>query len=165
MSKKKEFSNKDKKEFNRTYNKMIENLQVELVQMQDWVIEKGKKIAIIFEGRDAAGKGGTIKRITENLNPRSCKVAALAKPSDREKTQWYFQRYVAHLPAAGEIVLFDRSWYNRSGVERVMGFCTEKEYVEFLQTCPEFERMLTRSGIILLKYWFSVSAKEQMKRF
>ena len=122
MSKKKDFSNKDKKEFNRTYNKMIENLQVELVQMQDWVIEKGKKIAIIFEGRDAAGKGGTIKRITENLNPRSCKVAALAKPSDREKTQWYFQRYVAHLPAAGEIVLFDRSWYNRSGVERVMGF-------------------------------------------
>ena len=165
MSKKKEFSNKDKKEFNKTYNKMIENLQVELVQMQDWVIEKGKKIAIIFEGRDAAGKGGTIKRITENLNPRSCKVVALAKPSDREKTQWYFQRYVAHLPAAGEIVLFDRSWYNRSGVERVMGFCTEKEYVEFLQTCPEFERMLIRSGIILLKYWFSVSAEEQMKRF
>ena len=165
MSKKKEFSNKDKKEFNKTYNKMIENLQVELVQMQDWVIEKGKKIAIIFEGRDAAGKGGTIKRITETLNPRSCKVAALAKPSDREKTQWYFQRYVAHLPAAGEIVLFDRSWYNRSGVERVMGFCTEKEYVEFLQKCPEFERMLIRSGIILLKYWFSVSAEEQMKRF
>jgi len=165
MSKKKEFSNKDKKEFNKTYNKMIDNLQVELVQMQDWVIETGKKVAIIFEGRDAAGKGGTIKRITENLNPRSCKVAALAKPSDREKTQWYFQRYVAHLPAAGEIVLFDRSWYNRSGVERVMGFCTEKEYVEFLQTCPEFERMMIRSGIILLKYWFSVSAEEQMKRF
>ena len=164
MSKKKEFSNKDKKEFNKTYNKMIENLQVELVQMQDWVIEKGKKIAIIFEGRDAAGKGGTIKRITENLNPRSCKVVALAKPSDREKTQWYFQRYVAHLPAAGEIVLFDRSWYNRSGVERVMGFCTEKEYVEFLQTCPEFERILIRSGILLLKYWCSVRAEEQMKR-
>ena len=165
MSKKTEFSKKDKKEFNKKYNKMMDNLQIELVQMQDWVIDAGKKVAIIFEGRDAAGKGGTIKRITENLNPRSCKVAALAKPSDRERTQWYFQRYVAHLPAAGEIVLFDRSWYNRAGVERVMGFCTEKEYIEFLQTCPEFERMLIHSGIFLLKYWFSGSAEEQMKRF
>ncbi len=155
----------DKNDFKKKYNKMIEELQVELVYMQDWVIENGKKIVIVFEGRDAAGKGGTIKRITENLNPRSCRVAALAKPSDREKTQWYFQRYISHLPSAGEIVLFDRSWYNRAGVERVMGFCSDKEYIEFLQTAPEFERMLIRSGIILLKYWFSVSAGEQIKRF
>ena len=123
----------DKNDFKKKYNKMIEELQVELVYMQDWVIENGKKIVIVFEGRDAAGKGGTIKRITENLNPRSCRVAALAKPSDREKTQWYFQRYISHLPSAGEIVLFDRSWYNRAGVERVMGFCSDKEYIEFLQ--------------------------------
>ena len=155
----------EKKEFNKTYNKLIKELQVKLVHMQDWVIENDKKVVIIFEGRDAAGKGGTIKRITENLNPRSCKVAALAKPSDRERTQWYFQRYVANLPAAGEIVLFDRSWYNRAGVEKVMGFCSDKEYIEFLQTAPDFERMLIGSGIILLKYWFSVSADEQVKRF
>jgi polyphosphate kinase 2 len=157
MSKKKEFKNK--------YNQLIEELQVKLVHMQDWVIENDKKVVILFEGRDAAGKGGTIKRITENLNPRSCKVAALAKPSDREKTQWYFQRYISHLPAAGEIVLFDRSWYNRAGVEKVMGFCSDKEYIEFLQTAPDFERMLIGSGITLLKYWFSVSADEQVKRF
>ena len=155
----------DKNDFKKKYNKMIEELQVELVYMQDWVIENGEKIVIVFEGRDAAGKGGAIKRITENLNPRSCRVAALAKPSDREKTQWYFQRYISHLPSAGEIILFDRSWYNRAGVERVMGFCSDKEYIEFLQTAPEFERMLIRSGIILLKYWFSVSAGEQIKRF
>ena len=155
----------DKNDFKKKYNKMIEELQVELVYMQDWVIENGKKIVIVFEGRDAAGKGGTIKRITENLNPRSCRVAALAKPTDREKTQWYFQRYISHLHSAGEIVLFDRSWYNRAGVERVMGFCSDKEYIEFLQTAPEFERMIIRSGIILLKYWFSVSAGEQIKRF
>ena len=123
----------EKKEFNKKYDKMIRGLQVDLVHMQDWVIENNKKVVVIFEGRDAAGKGGTIKRITENLNPRSCRVAALAKPSDREKTQWYFQRYVAHLPSAGEIVLFDRSWYNRAGVEKVMGFCSDKEYIEFLQ--------------------------------
>tara|TARA_B110000444_G_C18835004_1_gene595420 strand:- start:993 stop:1781 length:789 start_codon:yes stop_codon:yes gene_type:complete len=155
----------DKKEFKKSYQNMIKKLQVDLVHMQDWVIETGSKVAIIFEGRDAAGKGGAIKRITENLNPRSCKVIALAKPSDKEKTQWYFQRYVQHLPAAGEIVLFDRSWYNRAGVEHVMGFCSDKEYIEFLQTTPEFERMLIRSGITLLKYWFSVSADEQVKRF
>jgi len=155
----------EKKEFNTKYNKLIKELQIKLVHMQDWVIENDKKVVIIFEGRDAAGKGGTIKRITENLNPRSCKVAALAKPSDRERTQWYFQRYVANLPAAGEIVLFDRSWYNRAGVEKVMGFCSDKEYIEFLQTAPDFERMLIGSGIILLKYWFSVSADEQVKRF
>ena len=155
----------EKKEFNKKYNKLSKELQIKLVHMQDWVIENDKKVVIIFEGRDAAGKGGTIKRITENLNPRSCKVAALAKPSDRERTQWYFQRYVANLPAAGEIVLFDRSWYNRAGVEKVMGFCSDKEYIEFLQTAPDFERMLIGSGIILLKYWFSVSADEQVKRF
>ena len=155
----------EKKEFNKKYNKLIKELQIKLVHMQDWVIENDKKVVIIFEGRDAAGKGGTIKRITENLNPRSCKVAALAKPSDRERTQWYFQRYVANLPAAGEIVLFDRSWYNRAGVEKVMRFCSDKEYIEFLQTAPDFERMLIGSGIILLKYWFSVSADEQVKRF
>ena len=155
----------DKNDFKKKYNKMIEELQVELVYMQDWVIENGKKIVIVFEGRDAAGKGGAIKRITENLNPRSCRVAALAKPSDREKTQWYFQRYISHLPSAGEIILFDRSWYNRAGVERVMGFCSDKEYIEFLQTAPEFERMLIRSGIIILTNWFSVRAGEQIKRF
>ena len=155
----------DKKDFNKKYEKKIAGLHKELVKMQEWVIQEGKKIVIIFEGRDAAGKGGTIKRITENLNPRSCKVAALAKPSDREKTQWYFQRYVAHLPAAGEIVILDRSWYNRSGVEKVMGFCTDKEYINFLQTCPEFEGMIISSGIQLIKYWFSVSAEEQIKRF
>ena len=155
----------DKKEFNKKYEDKLNELQIELVQLQDWVIEHGKKIAIIFEGRDAAGKGGTIKRIIENLNPRYCKVVALAAPTERETSQWYFQRYVPHLPASGEIVIFDRSWYNRAGVERVMGFCTDKEYINFLQTCPEFERMIISSGIQLIKYWFSVSAEEQIKRF
>ena len=155
----------DKKEFNKKYEEKLNELQVELVRLQEWVIDRGKKIAIIFEGRDAAGKGGTIKRIIENLNPRHCKVVALAAPTEREKTQWYFQRYVPHLPAGGEIIILDRSWYNRAGVERVMGFCTEKEYINFLQTCPEFERMIISSGIQLIKYWFSVSAEEQIKRF
>jgi polyphosphate kinase 2 len=140
-------------------------LQVELVKLQEWVRFKGLKVVVIFEGRDAAGKGGVIKRITESLNPRVCRVVALPAPTEREKTQWYFQRYAAHLPAAGEMVLFDRSWYNRAGVERVMGFCTEAEYAEFLRSVPEFERMLVRSGTILIKYWFSVSDKEQERRF
>jgi polyphosphate kinase 2 len=147
------------------YLKELARLQVELVKLQEWVKAKGMKVVVIFEGRDAAGKGGSIKRITESLNPRVARVVALPAPSDREKTQWYFQRYVAHLPAGGEIVLFDRSWYNRANVERVMGFCTEAEYSEFLRSCPEFERMLVRSGIILIKYWFSVSNEEQEKRF
>ncbi len=140
-------------------------MQLELVKMQEWVKERGLKVVVIFEGRDAAGKGGVIKRITQHLSPRICRVAALPAPTEREKTQWYFQRYCAHLPAAGEIVLFDRSWYNRAGVERVMGFCTEEEYREFMRSCPEFERMLVRSGITLIKYWFSVSDDEQEKRF
>jgi polyphosphate kinase 2 len=147
------------------YEKELARLQVELVKMQYWVKHAGARIVIIFEGRDAAGKGGTIKRITDPLNPRGCRVVALGTPSDREKTEWYFQRYVAHLPAAGEIVCFDRSWYNRAGVEHVMGFCTEQQYREFMQTCPQFEHMLVRSGIILLKYWFSVSDDEQERRF
>lgn len=147
------------------YEKELDRLQEELVKLQYWVKEKGLRMVILFEGRDAAGKGGTIKRITEYLNPRGCRVVALPAPTDREKTEWYFQRYVAHLPAAGEIVLFDRSWYNRAGVERVMGFCTEEEYQEFMRSCPEFERMLVRAGIILLKYWFSVSDEEQERRF
>jgi len=147
------------------YNKELRRLHVELVKLQEWVRAKGLKVVVIFEGRDAAGKGGVIKRITESLNPRVCRVVALPAPTEREKTQWYFQRYVAHLPAAGEIVLFDRSWYNRAGVERVMGFCTEEEHAEFLRSVPEFERMLVRSGIILIKYWFSVSDKEQEQRF
>jgi polyphosphate kinase len=147
------------------YEKELARLQVELVKMQEWIKFKGLKLVIIFEGRDAAGKGGTIKRITESLNPRYARVAALPAPTEREKTQWYFQRYVAHLPAAGEMVLFDRSWYNRAGVERVMGFCSDEEYAEFLRACPEFERMLVRSGIILVKYWFSVSDEEQERRF
>ena len=142
----------DKKEFKKKYNKKLQDLQIELVKLQDWVIENGKKIAIVFEGRDAAGKGGTIKRITEKLNPRYCKVVALAAPTDRERTQWYYQRYINHLPAAGEIVIYDRSWYNRGGVEKVMGFCTQKQYVNFLQTCPEFERMVISSGTQLIKY-------------
>ena len=145
--------------------KQLDRLQIELVKLQEWVKAKGLKVVIIFEGRDAAGKGGAIKRITEELNPRVCKVVALGTPTEREKSQWYFQRYAQYLPAAGEIVLFDRSWYNRSGVERVMGFCTEDEYREFLRSCPEFERMLIRSGIILIKYWFSVSPEEQERRF
>ncbi|MBN2214374.1 MAG: polyphosphate kinase 2 [Bacteroidales bacterium] len=147
------------------YEKELVKLQVELVKLQEWIKEKGLKVVVIFEGRDAAGKGGVIKRITQRLNPRICRVVALATPTEREKTQWYFQRYVAHLPAAGEMVLFDRSWYNRAGVERVMGYCSNEEYEEFLRTCPEFERMLIRSGIILIKYWFSVSDEEQEKRF
>jgi polyphosphate kinase 2 len=147
------------------YKKHLARLQVELVKLQEWVKHKGLKVIVIFEGRDAAGKGGVIKRITESLNPRVCRVVALAAPTEREKTQWYFQRYATHLPAAGEIVLFDRSWYNRAGVERVMGFCTEAQVQEFFQSCPEFERMLIRSGIILVKYWFSVSDAEQERRF
>ena len=147
------------------YEAELKRLQVELVKLQYWVKHKGLRVVLIFEGRDAAGKGGTIKRTTEGLNPRGCRVVALGTPSDRERTQWYFQRYVAHLPSAGEIVIFDRSWYNRAGVEHVMGFCTDDEYNEFMRACPEFERMLVRSGIILLKYWFSVSDEEQERRF
>jgi polyphosphate kinase len=147
------------------YLKELRRLEIELVKLHEWVRHKGLRVVALFEGRDAAGKGGTIKRITESLNPRICRVVALGTPTEREKTQWYFQRYVPHLPAAGEIVLFDRSWYNRAGVEHVMGFCTESEYLEFLHSCPEFERMLVRSGIILLKYWFSVSDEEQERRF
>lgn len=147
------------------YERELEKLQIELVKLQSWVKHEKLKVVVIFEGRDAAGKGGTIKRITESLNPRICRVVALATPTEREKTQWYFQRYVAHLPAAGEIVLMDRSWYNRAGVERVMGFCDTDEYWDFLRSCPNFERMLIRSGIILIKYWFSVSEEEQEERF
>ncbi|HXZ53828.1 MAG TPA: polyphosphate kinase 2 [Burkholderiales bacterium] len=147
------------------YFKELFRLQGELVKLQDWVVHTGHKLVVIFEGRDAAGKGGVIKRITQRLNPRVCRVAALPAPNDRERTQWYFQRYVAHLPAAGEIVLFDRSWYNRAGVERVMGFCTNAQYEEFFHTVPEFERMLVRSGIQLIKYWFSISDEEQELRF
>ncbi|MXX03149.1 MAG: polyphosphate kinase 2 [Gemmatimonadetes bacterium] len=147
------------------YEKELARLQVELSKLQEWVVDHGLKVVVIFEGRDAAGKGGTISRIIARLNPRVCRVAALAKPTDREQSQWYFQRYVTHLPSAGEIVLFDRSWYNRAGVDRVMGFCTEEEYREFLRSCPEFERMLVRSDIHVIKYWFSVSAKEQARRF
>jgi polyphosphate kinase len=147
------------------YEKELARLQIELVKLQEWIKYKGLKVVAIFEGRDAAGKGGAIKRITQSLNPRICRVVALGTPTEREKTQWYFQRYVAQLPSAGEMVLFDRSWYNRAGVERVMGFCTEEEYQEFLRSCPEFERMLIRSGIILIKYWFSVSDEEQERRF
>jgi polyphosphate kinase 2 len=147
------------------YDKELRRLQVELVKLQEWVRSRGLKVICLFEGRDAAGKGGAIKRISECLNPRVCRVVALSTPTEKEKTQWYFQRYVAHLPSAGEIVLFDRSWYNRAGVERVMGFCTESEYLEFMHSCPEFERMMVRSGIILIKYWFSVSDEEQERRF
>ena len=147
------------------YETELSRLQRELVKLQEWVRQEQLKICVIFEGRDAAGKGGTIKRIVERTNPRIVKVVALDKPNERERTQWYFQRYVEHLPAGGEIVLFDRSWYNRSGVERVMGFCTDNEYEEFLRSCPEFERMIIRSGIILVKYWFSVSDAEQERRF
>jgi polyphosphate kinase 2 len=147
------------------YEDKLADLHMELVKMQYWLRSTGRKLVILFEGRDAAGKGGTVKCIHEPLNPRGCRVVALGRPSDTEKTQWYFQRYVAHLPAAGEIVLFDRSWYNRAGVEHVMGFCTQEEYTEFLRACPEFERMLVRSGIVLLKYWFSVSDEEQERRF
>ncbi|GJM42840.1 MAG: polyphosphate kinase 2 [Ardenticatenaceae bacterium] len=147
------------------YEKELARLQEELIKLQYWVQEKGLRVVILFEGRDAAGKGGVIKRITERMNPRIARIVALGTPSDREKTQWWFQRYVAQLPAAGEIVLFDRSWYNRALVERVMGFCTDRQYQEFLRSCPQFERMLVRSGIIVLKYWFSVSDEEQELRF
>jgi polyphosphate kinase len=150
---------------NKFYKKELQRLQIELVKLQEWIRHKGLKVVVLFEGRDAAGKGGTIKRIIQRMNPRICRVVALGTPTEREKSQWYFQRYSAHLPAAGEMVLFDRSWYNRAGVERVMGFCTEVEYREFLHSCPEFERMLIRSGITLIKYWFSVSNEEQEKRF
>lgn len=155
----------EKKEIKKKYEMKLKESQIELVKLQDYVIQNGKKIAIIFEGRDAAGKGGTIKRLTEKLNPRYCKIIALAAPSEKEKSQWYYQRYIPYLPSAGEIVIFDRSWYNRSGVEKVMGFCSEKQYIDFLQSCPEFERMIINSGTQLIKYWFSVSAEEQMKRF
>lgn len=147
------------------YEAELKRLQMELVKLQRWIRTKGLKVVVIFEGRDAAGKGGVIKRITERLNPRVCRVEALGTPTERERTQWWFQRYVPYLPAAGEMVLFDRSWYNRALVEPVMGFCTEDQYQEFLRTCPEFERMLVRSGIILVKYWFSVSDEEQERRF
>ena len=161
--------NNGKKKIKRLNKKFYEaelvKLQIELVKLHYWIKDQGLKVVVIFEGRDAAGKGGTIKRITERLNPRICRVEALGVPSDREKTQWYFQRYVARLPSAGELVLFDRSWYNRAGVDHVMGFCTEEEYNEFLRSCPEFERMLIRSGIILVKYYFSVSDEEQERRF
>ena len=152
-------------EYRRHYFRQLFRLQAELVKLQDWVVASRQKIVILFEGRDAAGKGGSIKRITQRLNPRVCRVVALPAPNDRERTQWYFQRYVSHLPAAGEIVLFDRSWYNRAGVERVMGFCTPDEYEEFFRSVPEFERMLVRSGIRLLKYWFSITDEEQHVRF
>ncbi len=147
------------------YETELRRLQVELVKQQEYIRAQGLKVVVLFEGRDAAGKGGAIQRITESLNPRAARVVALAAPTEREKSEWYLQRYVAHLPAAGEMVLFDRSWYNRAGVERVMGFATEQEYVEFLRSCPEFERMLVRAGIIIVKYWFSVSDAEQEKRF
>ncbi len=149
----------------KVYETKLAELQVELVKLQEWIKEKGLKVVVLFEGRDAAGKGGVIKRITQSLNPRICHVVALGTPTEREQTQWYFQRYVPYLPSAGEMVLFDRSWYNRAGVERVMGFCTDEEYDEFLRSCPEFERMLVRSGVILIKYWFSVSDEEQERRF
>ncbi|MPQ73177.1 polyphosphate kinase 2 [Acetobacter senegalensis] len=151
--------------FRRTYFRELIRLQGELVKLQDWVKATGHRLVVIFEGRDAAGKGGAIKRITQRLNPRICRVAALPAPNDRERTQWYFQRYVSHLPAAGEMVLFDRSWYNRAGVERVMGFCSDDQYEEFFRSVPEFERMLVRSGIQIVKYWFSITDDEQETRF
>jgi polyphosphate kinase len=147
------------------YEEELERLQIELVKLQSYIRTEGCRVVVVFEGRDAAGKGGAIKRISERLNPRICRVEALGTPTEREKTQWWFQRYVPYLPAAGEMVMFDRSWYNRALVEPVMGFCTEEEYREFLRSCPEFERMLVRSGIILIKYWFSVSDEEQERRF
>jgi polyphosphate kinase 2 len=156
---------KDKKIKRDKYEKELARLQVELVKMQEWIKANGLKVVVIFEGRDTAGKGGTIKRIIDRMNPRIVRLVALGVPTEKEKTQWYFQRYVSHLPAAGEMVLFDRSWYNRALVERVMGFCTEEEYREFLRSCPEFERMLVRSGITVIKYWLSVSDEEQERRF
>jgi polyphosphate kinase 2 len=165
QSNSKDVPTKKKKISNELYEKELARLQIELVKLQEWIKHKGLRVVVLFEGRDAAGKGGAIKRITESLSPRVCRVVALPAPTDREKTQWYFQRYIQHLPATGEMILFDRSWYNRAGVEKVMGFCSEAEYREFLRSCPEFERMLVRSGIILIKYWFSVSDDEQEKRF
>jgi len=155
----------EERAFRKLYFKELFRLQVELVKLQDWVVATGHKVVILFEGRDAAGKGGAIKRITQRLNPRVCRVAALPAPNERERTQWYFQRYVAHLPAAGEIVLFDRSWYNRAGVEKVMGFCTDEENEAFYQTVPDFEKMLISSGVQLIKYWFSITDNEQNLRF
>lgn len=155
---------KKKKISNKVYLKKLDELQIELVKLQEWVKKEGLRVVVVFEGRDAAGKGGVIKRITEKLNPRICHVVALGIPTEKEKSQWYFQRYTTHLPAAGEIVLFDRSWYNRSGVEKVMGFCTDDQYQEFLRSAPAFEKMLVRSGIILIKYWFSVNESEQERR-
>ena len=160
-----EHLNKRGKLKNTYYEPELAQLQLELAKLQAWIQNEGLKVVVIFEGRDAAGKGGVIKRISERLNPRIVRTIALGTPTEKEKTQWYFQRYVPHLPAAGEMVLFDRSWYNRAGVEQVMGFCTEEEYQEFMRSCPEFERMLVRSGITLIKYWFSVSDEEQERRF
>jgi polyphosphate kinase 2 len=155
----------DKRLSRHEYEELKRSLQIELLKLQSWVKQDGQKLVLLFEGRDAAGKGGTIKRFTEHLNPRGARVVALEKPTEREQSQWYFQRYVTHLPAAGEIVMFDRSWYNRAGVERVMGFCTPAEYMEFMREAPEFERMLVHSGIHLVKFWFSVSRGEQRRRF
>ncbi|SAL09714.1 polyphosphate kinase [Caballeronia turbans] len=155
----------EERRLRKTYFRELFRLQGELVKLQDWVVNKGHRLVVLFEGRDAAGKGGAIKRITQRLNPRVCRVAALPAPNNRERTQWYFQRYVSHLPAAGEIVLFDRSWYNRAGVERVMNFCTDEEYEEFFRSVPEFEKMLVRSGIQIIKYWFSITDDEQEVRF
>lgn len=160
-----EVDSDQKKAWRKQYFRELLHLQGELVKLQDWVMRTGHRLVIVFEGRDAAGKGGVIKRITQRLNPRTCRVAALPAPNDRERTQWYFQRYIAHLPAAGEMVLFDRSWYNRAGVERVMGFCSDEEYEEFFRSVPEFEKMLTRSGIQIVKYWFSITDDEQELRF
>lgn len=165
MGKGKKVPGKLKKVDNKFYLTELERLQIELVKLQEWVKVKNLKVVVLFEGRDAAGKGGVIKRITQCLNPRICRVVALGTPTEREKSQWYFQRYVPHLPAAGEMVLFDRSWYNRAGVERVMGFCTREQHQEFLRSCPQFERMLVREGIILIKYWFSISDEVQEQRF
>ncbi len=156
---------KPKKIGKREYNRELLRLQIEMIKLQEWIKHTKDRVVVIFEGRDAAGKGGVIKRITEHLSPRDVRVVALPAPTEREKTQWYFQRYVAHLPAAGEIVILDRSWYNRAGVERVMGFCTDEEYEDFMRACPNFERMLIRSGLKLIKYWFSVNDEEQEKRF
>jgi polyphosphate kinase 2 len=158
-------SNETKKHTKKVYEQELTRLQEELVRMEDWLYDVGARVVVIFEGRDAAGKGGTIKRITEHMNPRITKHVALPKPTERERTEWYFQRYVEHLPSAGEIVLFDRSWYNRAGVEYVLGFCTPTEHFQFLRQCPIFERLLVEDGIILIKYWFSVSDEEQERRF
>ena len=160
-----EIGSKTRSMKNKTYLKVLNELQLELAKLQEWIRANGLRVVVLFEGRDAAGKGGAIKTISLGLNPRICRVVALGTPTERERSQWYFQRYVAQLPAAGEMVLFDRSWYNRAGVEHVMGFCTEEEYEEFFRSCPEFEQMLSRSGIILVKYWFSVSDSEQERRF